>query len=318
MNMPETIRVAVLDDYQGVALEVADWSPVLKNARVDVFHDHLADGDAVVQRLLPYDAVCVMRERTPLRKDVIDRLPRLKLICSTGRRNASIDVEAAKARGIEIAHTGYSSTPTIEFTWALILATARHITTENEGLRAGGWQTTLGDDLAGKTLGVMGLGHVGSAVARIGTAFGMEVIAWSQNLTPEVAAAAGARWVSKEELLRASDIVSIHLVLSQRTTGLMGAAEFALMKPSARLVNTSRGPIVLESALIHALSSGQIAGAAVDVFDCEPLPPGHPYRRTARLLATPHIGYVSRGLYAQFYGDTVTNLAAWLRRQSRE
>jgi phosphoglycerate dehydrogenase-like enzyme len=316
MNAQEPIRIAVLDDYQGVALEVADWSAIQKLARVDVFHDHVADADAVVQRLLPYQVICVMRERTPLRKDIIDRLPRLKLICSTGRRNASIDIDAATARGIEVAATGYSSSPTIEFTWALILASARHIPIESAGVRAGGWQRTLGDDLAGKTLGIIGLGHVGSAVAQIGTAFGMSVIAWSQNLTVETATAAGARLVSKEELLRAADIVSIHLVLSQRTVGLMGAAEFALMKPSARLVNTSRGPIVVEQALIDALSSRRIAGAAVDVFDVEPLPPDHPYRTIDRLLATPHIGYVSRGLYEKFYGDTVANIAAWLRRQS--
>lgn len=316
MNAPEPIRIAVLDDYQGVALEMADWEEIVKQARVDVFRDHVDDAEAVVRRLLPYQVLCVMRERTPLRKEIIDRLPRLKLICSTGRRNASIDVDACTARGIEIAATGYSSSPTIEFTWALILASARHVVTENAGLRAGGWQTTLGDDLSGKTLGVIGLGHVGSAVAKIATAFGMKVIAWSQNLTAEVAAAVGARLVSKEELLRTADFVSIHLVLSQRTKGLMGAAEFALMKPTARLINTSRGPIVVERALIDALSGGKIAGAAVDVYDIEPLPPDHPYRTLDGLLATPHIGYVSRGLYEKFYGDTVANIAAWLRRQS--
>lgn len=316
MSTLEPINIAILDDYQGVALELADWSDVQQHARVDVFRDHLADADAVVQRLLPYDVVCVMRERTPLRKEIIDRLPRLKLICSTGSRNASIDLAAAAAHGIEIAHTSYLSTPTVELTWALILASARHITAESAHLRAGGWQTTVGDDLAGQTLGIMGLGHVGSAVAKVGMAFGMNVIAWSQNLTAEAAAAVGARRVSKEELLRESDVLSVHLVLSQRTSGLVGAAEFALMKPSARFINTSRGPIVVENALIHALASGQIAGAAVDVFDTEPLPPDHPYRRIDRLLATPHIGYVSRNLYLKFYGDTVATITAWLRRRS--
>lgn len=313
MSKAESIRIAVLDDYQGIALDMADWSDVKRRAHVDVFNDHLAEADAVVDRLLSYDVICAMRERTPLRKDIIDRLPRLKLICSTGSRNASIDSAAAAARGIEVAFTGYSSAPTIELTWALILASARHIVSESAELRAGGWQTTLGDDMGGRTLGIMGLGRVGTEVAKIGIAFGMKVLAWSQNLTTEAAAAVGAHKVSKEELLRESDVVSVHLVLSRRTMGLMGAAEFALMKPSARFINTSRGPIVVESALVHALQSGQIAGAAVDVFDTEPLPPDHPYRKLDRLLATPHIGYVSRGLYEKFYGDTVATLAAWLK-----
>lgn len=312
MTSEPSVRIAVLDDYQGVALTLADWSEVQKRAHVDVFSDHLANADAAVARLLPYDVVCVMRERTPLRRDVLERLPRLKLICSTGKRNASIDTTAAAERGIQVVHTSYSSSSTIELTWALILAGARHLVAENTSLRGGGWQVTVGDDMANRTLGILGLGSVGSQVAKVGLAFGMNVIAWSQNLTASVAAAAGARLVSKEELLRESDIVSIHLVLSARTKGLIGAAEFALMKPTARLVNTSRGPIVVESALIDALATGRIAGAAVDVFDTEPLPPDHPYRRIDKLLATPHIGYVSRELYKRFYGDTVANVLAWL------
>jgi phosphoglycerate dehydrogenase-like enzyme len=312
MTSQPSVRIAVLDDYQGVALTLADWSEVQKRAHVDVFSDHLANADAAVARLLPYDVVCVMRERTPLRRDMLERLPRLKLICSTGKRNASIDTTAAAERGIQVVHTSYSSSSTIELTWALILAGARHLVAENTSLRGGGWQVTVGDDMANRTLGIVGLGSVGSQVAKVGLAFGMNVIAWSQNLTASVAAAAGARLVSKEELLRESDIVSIHLVLSARTKGLIGAAEFALMKPTARLVNTSRGPIVVESALIDALATGRIAGAAVDVFDTEPLPPDHPYRRIDKLLATPHIGYVSRELYKRFYGDTVANILAWL------
>jgi phosphoglycerate dehydrogenase-like enzyme len=305
-------KIAVLDDYQGVALQLADWSAVTARAQVTVFNDHLADADAVVERLRPFDGVCVMRERTPLRRAVLERLPNLKLIASTAKRNASIDAEAAAERGITIVHTSYSSTPTIELTWALILASARHIVSENASLRAGGWQRSVGDDLADKTLGIIGLGSIGSQVAKIGLAFGMRVIAWSQNLTREAAAAAGARLVSKEELLREADVISIHLVLSGRTKGLIGAPEFALMKPSARFVNTSRGPIVVEAALIDALAQGQIAGAALDVYDLEPLPPDHPYRRVDHLLATPHVGYVSRGLYERFYRDTVTNIIAWL------
>lgn len=309
---PEDIRIAVLDDYQRAALESADWGPVTSRAHVDVFDDHLAAPEAVIDRLGSYDIVCVMRERTPLRRALLDRLPRLKLICSTGKRNASIDLDAAAARGIQVVHTSYTSTPTIEHTWALILAGARHLIAENESLRSGGWQTHVGDDMAGRTLGIIGLGSVGSQVAKVAIAFGMTVIAWSQNLTAAAAAAAGARLVSKDHLLREADIVSIHLVLSARTRGLLGAAELALMKPTARLINTSRGPIVQEAALISALAGRRIAGAAIDVYDTEPLPPDHPYRHIDNLLATPHIGYVSRGLYRRFYGDTVANIVDWL------
>ena len=306
------VKIALLDDYQGVALQMADWSAVAARAQLDIYNDHLADADAVVRRLLPYDIVCVMRERTPLRRDIIERLPNLKLIASTGPRNASIDLEAAAARGIQVAHTGYFGSPTVELTWALILAGARHIVAECNSVRGGGWQLTIGDDLAGKTLGLIGLGNLGAKVARIGLAFGMQVVAWSQNLTAEKAAAAGATLVSKEDLLRQSDIVSIHLVLSERSRGLIGASELSLMKPSARLVNTSRGPIVAEAALIAALNARQIAGAAIDVYDTEPLPPDHPYRKLPHLIATPHIGYVSRGLYERFYRDSVSNILAWL------
>ncbi len=302
----------MLDDYQGVALQMADWSAVAQRAHIDVFRDHLSEPQAVAQRLLPYDVVCVMRERTPLRRELLEQLPNLKLIASTAGGNASIDVQAAAGRGIKVVHTGYASTPTVELTWALILASARHITQESAALRAGGWQNTIGEDLAKKTLGIIGLGRLGSLVAKVALAFDMHVIAWSQNLTAERAAAAGVSLVTKEQLLRQADFVSIHLVLSARTRGLIGAAEFALMKPSARLVNTSRGPIVDESALIDALAAGRIAGAAIDVFDVEPLPPGHPFRALPNVLATPHIGYVSRALYETFYRDTVANITAWL------
>ncbi len=305
-------KIAVLDDYQGVALKLADWSAVTARADVEVFSDHLADADAVAARLLPYDIVCVMRERTPLGAALIERLPNLKLIASTGPRNASIDLKAAAAHGVAVVHTGYFGSPTVELTWALILAGARHLVAEANAVRNGGWQHTLGDDISGKTLGVIGLGNLGSQVAKIALAFGMPVLAWSQNLTAEKAAAVGAELVSKEELLRRADVVSVHLVLSDRTRGLIGAGELALMKRSARLVNTSRGPIVVEAALIAALEAGQIAGAAIDVYDVEPLPAEHPYRKLHNLLATPHIGYVSRGLYERFYRDTVANIIAWL------
>jgi phosphoglycerate dehydrogenase-like enzyme len=305
-----------LDDYQGVALNMADWSAVTARAQLDIYNDHLADLDAVAKRLHPYDIICVMRERTPLRRELIERLPNLKLIASTGPRNASIDLQAAAARGIQVMHTGYFGSPTVELTWALILASARHIVAEANGVHAGRWQHTVGDDLAGKTLGVIGLGNLGSKIAKVGLAFGMNVIAWSQNLTAEKAALTGAVLATQEELLRQSDIVSIHLVLSERTRGLIDAPEFKLMKPTARLVNTSRGPIVVESALIAALQAGQIAGAAIDVYDTEPLPPDHPYRKLENLLAIPHIGYVSRGLYERFYQDTVSNILTWLEARS--
>jgi phosphoglycerate dehydrogenase-like enzyme len=247
---------------------------------------------------------------------VIERLPKLRLICSTGSRNASIDLKAAEARGIQVVHTGYFSAPTIELTWALILGSARNLVAENASLRSGGWQRFVGDDMAGRTLGLLGLGNVGGPVAQIGRAFGMNVIAWSQNLTAERAAAASAELVSKEELFRRADVVSVHVVLSDRTRGLIGAPELALMKPTARLVNTSRGPIVVEADLINALKARTIAGAAIDVFDQEPLPPDHPFRTLANLLATPHIGYVSRGLYTRFYQDTVENIHRWLDGQA--
>jgi phosphoglycerate dehydrogenase-like enzyme len=306
------IRIAILDDYQVVALKMADWSPLTGRAELTVFNDHLSNFDDLVERLLPFDVVCVMRERTPLPRSVIERLPRLKLIASTGPRNASIDVEAAAERGIVVAHTGYDARSTIEMTWALILASARQVALENAQVRAGGWQLTVGDSLHGKTLGVLGLGNIGSEVARIGLAFGMEVIAWSQNLTPDKPQACGSRLVSKEELFRGADILTIHLVLSQRTKGLVGAAELQAMKPSARLINTSRGPLVDEPALIEVLRDRRIAGAALDVFDIEPLPADHPFRSLDNVLATPHIGFVARELYRTFYGDTVENITRWL------
>ena len=305
-------RVAVLDDYQNIAAAMADWSVLEPRASVSVFNDHLADQEALVARLQSFEIVCVMRERTPMTRNVIERLPTLRLIASTGPRNASIDVKAAEERGVAVLHTGYSSAPTVELTWALILASARNLVAEVESVRSGGWQCHVGDDLSGKTLGLLGLGNIGSAVARIGQAFDMRVIAWSQNLTAERAAAAGAELVTKEQLFREADIVSIHLVLSKRTRGLVSAAELTLMKPTARLVNTSRGPIIVEADLLEALKMRAIAGAAIDTFDQEPLPPDHPFRSAPNLLATPHIGYVSRGLYQRFYQDSVDNIVRWL------
>jgi len=306
------MKVAILDDYQNVARRLADWSGVRRHAEITVFNDHVADPSAVVERLRPFDVVCVMRERTPLTREILQQLPNLKLIASTGPRNASIDSQTAADLGIAVTATGYDSTPTIEFAWSLILASMRGIDREAASLRAGGWQAGLGSNLRGKSLGVVGLGNIGREVARIGLAFGMKVIAWSQNLTAESANAAGATRVDKDALFREADIVTIHLVLSRRTTGLIGTAELALMKPTARLINSSRGPIVDQAALIKALQARTIAGAAVDVFDTEPLPADHPFRTLDNILATPHIGYVTEELYRTFYGDAAASIAAWL------
>jgi phosphoglycerate dehydrogenase-like enzyme len=306
------MKIAVLDDYQDVALTMADWSALRKRADVVVFNDHLADQEAVIRRLQPFDVVCVMRERTPMTRHVIESLPQLKLIVSTGRRNASIDVAAADARGIVVRHTGYGSTPTIEMTWALILGLMRHLPEEVASVRSGGWQRHVGTELRGRTLGIVGLGNIGRAVARIGAAFGMTLMAWSQNMTAEMASAAGATLVTKDQLFAQADVITIHLVLSERSRGLVGARELGLMKPTARLVNTSRGPIVDQAALIDALGANRIAGAALDVFDQEPLPPDHPFRTMTNVLTTPHIGYVGEDLYRTFYGDTVAHVVAWL------
>ncbi|MET0748121.1 MAG: D-2-hydroxyacid dehydrogenase family protein, partial [Rhizobium sp.] len=289
-----------------------DWSRVSKQADVTVFNDHLADPQKLVERLKPFAVLCVMRERTPLTADLIGQLPDLKLIISTGARNASIDMAAAERRGILVQFTGYEATPTVEMTWALILGVARHIASENASLRAGGWQRSVGSDLHGKTLGLLGLGNLGTRVATIAHAFGMKTIAWSHNLTEEKAAAVGTTLVSKEALFREADFLTVHLVLGERSRGLVGPAELALMKPTAYLINSSRGPIVEETALTDALQRNQIAGAAVDVFDVEPMLPDHPFRTLPNILATPHIGYVSQSLYEIFYRDTVSRLEAWL------
>jgi phosphoglycerate dehydrogenase-like enzyme len=306
------MKIAILDDYQNVALKMADWSALSGRAEITVFNDHVRDPSALVERLLPFDIVCVMRERTPLPREVLQHLPRLKLIASTGSRNASIDMGAAKELGITVTATRYRSSPTIELTWALILASLRGLVHENNSIRNGGWQKSVGQDLSGDILGIVGLGNIGGQVAGIGLAFGMKIIAWSQNLTPAIAEAAGAELVSKDELFRQADIVTIHLILSGRTKGLAGAAELALMKPTSRLINTSRGPIVDESSLIIALRSHAIAGAAIDVFEEEPLPAQHPFRSMENVIATPHIGYVTESLYRTFYGDSLANIIAWL------
>ena len=305
-------KIAVLDDYQGVALTMADWSTVQARAEVTIFRDHVAAPDALVRRLLPFDAICVMRERTPLPRTILERLPNLKFIGSNGVRNASIDVAAAKDRGIAVSSTGYTSHAAMELTWALIHAAARHIPAEVASFHQGGWQVGVGSDLKGSTLGIMGLGKIGQAIARVGHAFEMNVIAWSQNLTAETAAAANVRLVDKPTLLRESDYLTLHLVLSHRSRGIVGAGDLAQMKPTAWLVNTSRGPLVDEAALVDALERRVIAGAALDVFDTEPLPPDHKLRSLQNVVASCHIGFVTTKTYEIFFRDTVENLLAWM------
>jgi phosphoglycerate dehydrogenase-like enzyme len=306
------MKMAILDDYQGVALASADWSALDGKVEITVFQDHLDHPAALAGRLHPFDIILVMRERTPLGRDLLRALPGLKLILSTGRRNASIDVTAAREQGITVCHTGYSSHGALEHSWALLLAAMRHIPAEVQSFRCGGWQQTVGIDLKGKLLGIVGLGNIGRGMARIATAFEMEVIAWSQNLTKDAAEAAGTRLVDKASLFREADIVTLHLILSGRSRGVVGEAELAQMKPGAWLINSSRGPLVDEAALITCLREKRIAGAALDVFDVEPLPADHPFRQLDTVLATSHIGFVTEETYRIFYQDSAENLLAWL------
>jgi phosphoglycerate dehydrogenase-like enzyme len=306
------VRIAILDDYHGAALTLADWSRLEGRTSITVFRDHLNDPADIVARLQPFDIVCVLRERTPLPRAILEKLPALKLIASTAMRNASIDMGAARELGIVVCGTGSPSHGAPVLTWALILALVRHIEAEASSLRSGGWQASLGGDLHGKTLAVLGLGKIGSFVAQVGRVFGMNVIAWSPNLTREVAEQHGAQLVSKGQLFQRADILTIHLVLSERTRAIVGRAELGQMKRSALLVNTARGPLVEEEALIDALNERRIAGAALDVFDVEPLPPNHPFRSLDNVLATPHIGFVTEDTLRLFYQDTVENIAAWL------
>ena len=305
-------RVAILDDYQNVAMKMADWSSLPPDVSAEAFSDHLADEDALARRLAPFEIVVAMRERSPFPRSLFGRLPNLKLLVTTGMRNAAIDLDAAADFGVIVCGTNGLAQPTAELTWALILALARRIPVEDAATRRGAWQVSVGEGVHGKTLGAMGLGRLGSQVARVGAAFGMNVIAWSQNLTAERAADCGAALVSKDELLAESDFLTIHLILSRRTRGLVGARELSLMKPSAYLINTSRGPIVDESALIAALRARSIAGAGLDVFDAEPLPSDHPLRSLPNTVITPHMGYVTAETYRVFYEDAVEDIRAYL------
>jgi phosphoglycerate dehydrogenase-like enzyme len=305
-------RVAILDDYQNVALQMADWKSLGSAVAVEVFHDTLSDQDALAKRLDDFEIIVAMRERTPFRSPLLERLGKLKLLITTGMRNASIDLKAAAEREIIVCGTDVVSSPTVELTWGLILALARHIPHEDQGMRSGRWQTTVGSDLEGRVLGLLGLGNLGSRVAVIGKAFQMRMIAWSENLTAERANSLGVERVEKEELFRRADFLSVHMVLSKRSRGLVDAPELAAMKPTAYLINTSRGPIVNEKALIAALDGHNIAGAALDVYDQEPLPADHPLRRLDNVVLTPHLGYVTVGNYRRMYAQAIEDIRAFL------
>ncbi len=306
-------RCAVLDDYQNVALSMADWPAVTGDVDVTVFNAPLGDTNAVATALQGFDIVCIMRERTPFLRELFAQLPDLKLLVTTGLRNAAVDVAAAKERGIVLCGTDGAKHPTAELTIGLLLDLVRHIGYENARMKAGeAWQSTIGGDLFGHTLGIVGLGNLGTRVAKVAQAFGMNVLAWSQNLTPEKCEAAGVTYAIKEDLFQQSDFITVHLQLSPRSRGLIGAAELAMMKPTASIINTSRGPIIDEAALISALKDRRIAGAALDVFDTEPLPREHPLRKLSNVILTPHLGYVTQDGYRLFYGGTVEAIRAWL------
>ncbi|MGE4242201.1 D-2-hydroxyacid dehydrogenase family protein [Ramlibacter sp.] len=313
--MNESLRIAILDDYQQVALRYGPWERLSGRAELTVFSDNLADEDALAERLRPFDVVCLMRERTRITDSLLARLPRLKLIVTSAMVNAAVDIPAVQRRGIVMCGTSAEHTGTPELTWMHILALARNLPAEQENLQRGGWQAAVGRDLYGSTLGVLGLGRVGSRVARVGAAFGMRVIAWSPRLTPERAAEHEAECVTKEELFRRADFVTVSMKFRPSTVGLVGADEIALMKPTAYLINTARATIVDEDALLAALRSGRIAGAGIDVFDPEPLRSDHPFRALPNVLITPHIGYVTDATYRGFYTDTVEDIEAWLAGQ---
>ncbi len=307
------VRAAILDDYQNVAMRLADWSPVAKDVELTVFTEPFAGRDAAIKALQGFAVIVGMRERTPFPRAVLEALPDLKLLITTGARNNSFDLKAAAERGVTVCGTGSVGSPTTGIAFGLMLELTRRIGFENARLKSGApWQVTLGRDLDGMTLGVLGLGKLGQRSAAVGKAFGMRPIAWSQNLTPEKAAEGGADYVSKDELFAQADIITIHVVLSERSRGLIGARELGLMKKTAYLVNTSRGPIVDEAALIAALKAGTIAGAGLDVFDVEPLPLDHPFRTMDNVVITPHLGYVSEQNYATYFADAVEDIRAWL------
>ena len=307
------IRAAILDDYQNVAMTFADWSPIAKDVEIKVFTEPFKSRDEAIKALQGFAVIVGMRERTPFPRAMIEALPDLKLLITTGAKNNSFDLKAATERGVTVCGTGGFGSPTTGIAFGLMLELTRRIGFENARLKAGApWQITIGQDLEGLTLGVLGLGKLGQRVAAVGKAFGMKTIAWSQNLTPEKAQAGGATYVSKEELFSTADIITIHLVLSDRSRGLVGAKDLNHMKKTAYLINTARGPIVDEKALVVALQGKQIAGAGLDVFDVEPLPLDHPYRKMDNVVITPHLGYVSTQNYARYFPDIVADIRGWL------
>ncbi|WPB86277.1 D-2-hydroxyacid dehydrogenase family protein [Sediminicoccus rosea] len=307
--MPELKRLAILDDYQDVTLAMGPWDR-LPGLEKTVFRDTIADREALVQRLMPFDAILAMRERTPFPRALIERLPNLKLLITTGERNRGIDAEACAERGIVFSGTPSFGAPTVDLTWGLILSLARRIPEQVGALHAGRWQTALGQGLEGRTLGVVGLGKLGTKVAKVGQALGMRVIAWSTNLTAEAAAAVGATRVEKQELFAQADVVTLHLILSERSRGIVGATELAAMKPGAMLVNTSRGPLVDQPALLEALHAGRIR-AGIDVYDIEPLPADHPLLKAPNTVLTPHLGYVTEENYRAYFQGAVEAIEAF-------
>ena len=310
------MRCAVLDDYQNVALTMADWSRVTGDVEVTVFNEGLGDTDAVAAALQDFEIVCLMRERTPFPRALIEKLPKLKLLMTSGPRNAAIDVAAAKDRGVMVCGTESAKHPTAELAIGLLIDLARNISVENVRMKAGeAWQSTVGRDLFQHTIGIVGLGNLGGRVAKVAQAFGMRVLAWSQNLTPERCKELGVEYATKEDLLKQSDFITIHMVLSNRSRGLIGAPELSLMKRTACIINTSRGPIIDEAALITVLQDGTIAGAGLDVFDTEPLPRDHPFRKLPNVVLTPHLGYVTQDGYKLFYGGIVDAIRAFLDGQ---
>lgn len=312
LKQEETMRLAILDDIEDVALKLADWGSLGPDIKTDVYRDNLKDPDALAARLSPYDILVIMRERTRFPRSLIEKLPNLKLLVTTGARNLAIDMAACKEKGIVVCGTESSKTAPAELAWALILSVLRRIPQLDRSTRAGCWGDGIGSGLAGKVLGVLGLGKLGTQVARVGLAFGMKVVAWSQNMTPEKAAEAGAARLDKDEFFATADIITVHVVLSERTRGLIGQSEIGLMKSTAYIINTSRGPVIDEKALVEALREGRIAGAGLDVFETEPLPVDHPFLTLPNTVVTPHVGYVCKEGFQTYFSHACEDVAAWL------
>ncbi len=308
----QKMRLAILDDYEGVALEMADWNKLVPKVQIDVYRDNIKEKVKLLERLLPYDILVIMRERTSFPRDLLERLPNLKLLITTGKLNLAIDLATCKERGIVVCGTAPSNTAAAELAWALILATLRRIPQHDRAVRDGFWTNSIGSNISNKVLGILGLGRLGTQVCRVGLAFGMNVIAWSPNLTPYRAAEVGAVFTDKKTFFSTADIISIHLILSNKTRNLIGKSEINLMKPESYLINTSRGPIIEEAALLEALKKKRIAGAGLDVFDHEPLLPNHPFLKLDNTVITPHIGYVTKESFQVFFREALEDVSAWL------